>query len=234
MALTSNIPIARAYLAIGGWQGTSQEINAQYNADTNFEQIVSESFPPQSMWDMLTGVENEIATSVAMSEDSVLRRVLADTIAMGSGGLIPSVGDSGGSVIGNWGDVRDGDSPNFAIPLTPGLHLDEVSTVVNGPTGLFKSTLRSYALRPGRIYATVPRLVIDVCTFNYAIRAAAIAAGEALLFQSCPNAYFAGLMSYLKNQDSLYTELSNQFAPAYQAWLASPSASRDVVTEAQS
>lgn len=230
MSLTSNIPIRRAYVAIGGWEGTSQEINAQYNADTNFEQIVSESFPPQSMWDMLTGVENEIATSVAMNGDSVLRRVLHDTATVTSGGLIPATGDAGGTIIGNWGQVIGSDG----IELTPGLHEDEVAAVVNGPTGLFKSTLHSFTLRPPRIFATVSSLTIDVCTFNYATRATAIAAGGALLFQGCPNAYFAGLMSYLKNQDGLYTELSNQFAPAYQAWLASPTSSRDVIVEAQS
>ncbi len=231
MSITSDIPIRRSYVAIGGWQGDSQEINAQYNADVNFEQIVSESFPPQSMWDMLTGVENEIATSVAMNGDSTLRRVLHDTATVTSGGLIPSTGDAGGTIIGNWGQVIDSDS---GIELTPGLHQDEISAVVNGPTGLFKSTLHSFALRPPRIYGTVASLVIDVCTYNYTTRAAIIAEGGLLLFQSCPNAYFCGLMTYLKNQDGLYTELSNQFAPAYQQWLASPTSSRDVIVEAQS
>ncbi len=230
MALTSNIPIRRAYVAIGAWQGTSQEINAQYNADTNFEQIVSESFPAQSMWDMLTGVENEIATSVAMNGDSVLRRVLHDTATVTSGGLIPSEGDSGGAIIGNWGQVIGSDG----IELTPGLHQDEVAAVINGPTGLFKSTLHSFTLRPPRIFATVSSLTIDVQTYDYNTRAGIIAEGGNLLFQSCPNAYFAGLMSYLKNQDDKYTALSNQFAPAYQAWLTSPTSSRDVIVEAQS
>ncbi len=230
MALTSVIPIRRAYAALGAWQGNSQEINAQYNADSNFEQVVTESFPPQSMWDMLTGVENEIATSVAMNGDSVLRRVLHDTVTVTAGGLIPETGDAGGTIIGNWGDVRDSTT---GFPLTPGLHLDEISAVVNGPTGLFKSTLHSYALKPPRVYpASSASVVIDVCTFDYATRASLIAGGGNLLFQSCPNAYFAGLMSYLKNQDDSYTALSNQFAPAYQAWLASPSSSRDVETEA--
>jgi hypothetical protein len=222
--------IRQAYIRIGAWAGNSAELNALYNADTTFEQVDTESFPPQSMYDMLTAVENEIGTSVAMNNDSVLRRVLHDTATVISGGLIPSTGDAGGAIIGNWGQVIGSDG----IELTPGLHQDEVAAVVNGPTGLFKSTLHSFTLRPPRIFATVSSLTIDVCTFDYAARATVIAAGGNLLFPQCPNAYFAGLMSYLKNQDSSYTELSNQFAPAYQAWLASPTSSRDVVVEAQS
>jgi len=230
MSLTSDLITRQAYVRIGGWQGDSQEINAQYNADSNFEQIVSESFPPQSMWDMLTAVENEIATSVAMNGDSVLRRVLHDTATVTSGGLIPETGDSGGTIIGNWGQVIGSDG----IELTPGLHEDEIAAVVNGPTGLFKSTLHSFALRPPRIFATVSSLTIDVCTYDYNTRAGIIAEGGLLLFQACPNAYFSGLMSNLRNQDSSYSELAAQYAPAYQAWLASPTSSRDVIVEGQS
>lgn len=227
--LQSSTIIRQAYIRIGAWQGNSQELNAQYNADTNFEQVVTEAFPPQSMWDMLTSVESEISTSVAFNGDSVLRRVLHDTVTVAAGGLIPVTGDGGGAIIGNWGDVRDSSTGEA---LTPNLHLDEVAAVVNGPTGLFKSTLHSYALKPPRMYPTVGSVVIDVCTFNYAVRATAIAADGNLLFQSCPNAYFSGLMSYLKNQNQLYTELSDKFVGPYQTWLASPSSTRDVESEA--
>lgn len=229
MSLTSGIIIRQAYVRIGSWQGDSTEINAQYNADVNFEQVVSESFPPQSMWDMLTGVENEMATAVASNENNVLRSVLQDISTVTSGNRIPSTGDGGGSIIGVWGQVRDADS---GIELTPGLHEDEIRAIVNGPSGLFKSSLYSYALRPPRIYATVTSLEIDVCSFNYSTRAAAIAANGSLLFQQCQNAYFDGLMSQLKNQDAAYTSLSNEYEKPYQMWLAAQQPPRPVVTEA--
>lgn len=216
-------------MRIGAWQGDPSAINAQYNADSNFEQTVSESFPPQSMWDMLTGVENEMATAVASNEDNVLRSVLQDIATVASGNRIPVVGDGGGSIIGVWGQVRQAST---GIELTPGLHEDEVRTIVNGPSGLFKSTLYSYALRPPRIYATVSALEIDVCTFNVVTRAAAIAADGALLFQQAQNAYFYGLMSNLTNEDPNYVNLANLYKPLYAEWLASQQPPRDVVGEA--
>jgi hypothetical protein len=229
MSLTSSVIIRQAYIRIGAWLGTSAEINPQYNTDTNFEQVVSESFPPQSMWDMLTGVENEIATAVANDQDNVLRSVIQDIATVTSGNRVPSTGDGGGSIIGVWGQVRQAGT---GIELTPGLHEDEIRAIVNGPTGLFKSTLYSYAFRPPRIYATVPSLVIDVCTFDYATRAAAIAANEALLFQQCQDAYFYGLMSNLSNEDSNYTALANMYKPLYAEWLAGQQPNRPVTAEA--
>lgn len=230
MALTSDIPIRQAYVRIGAWLGDSQEINAAYNADTDFEQVVSESFPPQSMWDMLTAIENEMATAVASNEDNVLRSVLQDIATVTSGNRIPSTGDAGGSVVGVWGQVRQAST---GIELTPALHEDEIRAVDNGPSGLFKSTLYSYALRPPRIYATVSALEIDVCTFAYATRAAAIAAGGNLLFQQCQNAYFSGLMYNLKNEDATYTALSNEYEKPYMTWIAAQVPPRDVVGEAK-
>jgi len=227
--LTSATIIRQAYIRIGAWQGDPATLNAQYNADTDFTQIVSESFPPQSMWDMLTGVENEIATAVASNQDNVLRSVLQDIATVTSGNRIPSTGDGGGDIIGVWGQVRDADT---GIELTPGLHEDEIRAVVNGPAGLFKSSLYSYVLRPPRIYATVTELEIDVCTFDVTARAAAIAADGDLLFQQCQNAYFDGLMANLKNQDAQYTSLSNEYTQPYQMWLASQQPPRDVVAEA--
>jgi hypothetical protein len=227
--LTPFLIIRQAYIRIGAWQGDSSEINAQYNADTNFEQVVSESFPPQSMYDMLTGVENEMATAVASNEDNVLRSVLQDIATVSAGARIPSTGDGDGSIIGVWGQVRDSVT---GVELTPALHEDEIRTIVNGPTGLFKSSYYSYALRPPRIYPTVAEVEIDVCTFDYATRAAAISANEALLFQQCQNAYFDGLMSNLKNQDASYSELSKQHEPLYQAWLVAQRPIRDVAGEA--
>lgn len=229
MALTPNIIIRQAYIRIGAWLGDPTELNALYNADADFESIVSEAFPPQSMWDTLTGTENEMATAVASNEDNVLRSVLQDIATVTSGNRIPSTGDGGGSIIGVWGQVRQAST---GIELTPGLHEDEVRAVVNGPSGLFKSTLYSYALRPPRIYATVSALEIDVCTFNYTVRAAAIAANGALLFQQCQNAYFYGLMANLTNEDQNYVGLANIYKPLYMEWLASQQPPRAVTTEA--
>jgi hypothetical protein len=229
MPLTSNTIIREAYIRIGAWQGSSQEINAQYNADTNFEQIVSESFPPQSMWDMLTEVESEISTAVASNESNILRENIADLVRVNSGDRIPAVGDSGGYIIGVFGQVRDAAT---GTELTPGLNEDEIRAIAGGPTGLFKSSYFSYALRPPRIYATVTALIIDCCVFDYATRAAAIAANGALLFQQCQGGYDSGLMSKLKNQDSAYTSLSNEYEKSYQLWLASQQSPREVVKEA--
>jgi hypothetical protein len=229
MSLLSSTIIRAAYVRIGSWQGNAQEINAQYNADTNFEQIVSESFPPQSMWDLLTETENEIASAVASNEANVLRSVLQDIATVSAGDRVPATGDGGGSIIGVWGQVRDSAT---GIELTPALHEDEIRTIVNGPTGLFKSSYYSYALRPPRIYPTVSEVKIDVCTFDYAVRAAAIAANGALLFPQCQGAYDSGLMSKLKNQDAAYTTLSNEYEKSYQLWLAAQQPPRDVVTEA--
>lgn len=229
--LTSSVILRQAYVRIGAWLGDPAEINAQYNADSNFEQVVSESFPAQSMWDMLTGVENEIAIAVAMNQDNTLRDNIFDIATVTSGGRIPSIGDSSTSakIIGVWGQVRQAGT---GIELTPGLHEDEIRAIVNGPTGLFKSTLYSYALRPPRIYATVSALEIDCCVFNYTARAAAIAANGNLLFQMCQDAYFYGLMSNLSNEDSNYTTLANQYKPLYAEWLTSQQSPRDVVSEA--
>lgn len=232
MALASSVIIRQAYARIGAWQGNSPEINAAYNADTNFEQVVSESFPPQAMWDALTGVENEMATAVAMNQDSVLRDNIFDTATAASGGRIPSIGDSASSakIIGVWGQVRDSDS---GLELTPGLHEDEIRVINQNAGGMYKTQYYSYALRPPRIYATQTNLIIDCCTFDYAVRAAAISSGGALLFPMCSSAYFDGLMAALKNQDPLYTSLSNEYEPAYKEWLTTASGGRAVVEEAQ-
>lgn len=239
MALTSNTIIRQAYVRLGSWAGDSLAINAQYNADIDFEQIVSESFPPQSMWDMLTGVENEIALVVASNQNNELRRILHDTVTVtiaggSAGGLIPATGTGGGTIIGELGQVRQfATGALTGAELTPTLHVDEIRAIKRAPL-LFKSSYLSYALRPPRIYATVSLVVIDVCTFNYAVRAAAIAANGALLFQQLQDCYFYGLMSALRNQDAAYSELSAQYAPMYAQLLQVQNPTRNVVAEGAS
>lgn len=228
MSLLPSVIIRSAYIRIGAWQGNSQEINAQYNADTNFEQIVSESFPPQSMWDMLTIVENAMAVAVASDPDNVLRTTIGDTLTTTSGSLVSDTSDGGDPVIGEWGQVRDADT---GLPSNPGLHEDEVIAISNGPTGLFKSTYRSHAVRFPRIYATFTNIEIDCCVFDYDARSAAIAANGALLFEQSEDAYFYGLMANLKNQDTAYTALSNEYVPMWAAWLASQNPKADGLTE---
>lgn len=224
--LTSNVIIRQAYARIGAFTGDADAIATAYSGVLSG--LNTESFPLQAMYDSLAGVENEIATAVASNEDNVLRSVLQDIATVTSGNRIPSTGDAGGSIIGAWGQVREADT---GIELTPGLHEDEIRAIVNGPTGLFKSTLYSYALRPPRIYATVTSLGIDVCTFDYDARVAAINANEALLFDQCQNAYFDGLMTSLKNEDASYTALSNEYMAPYQQWLAAQRPARPVVME---
>ncbi len=229
MSLFPSTIIRQAYIRIGGWQGNSQEINAQYNADQDLEQIVSESFPAQSMYDMLTGVESEMAMAVSMNEDNTLRSTLQDLVTVTSGDRIPVNADSGAKIIGVLGQVRQ---LSTGIDLTPALHEDEIRTIVNGPTGLFKSSYYSYALRPPRIYATVTDLVIDCCSFDYTARAAAINANGALLFPESQNAYLDGLLSSLQNQDPAYTALANEYRAPYQTWLSAQAPNRNVVSEA--
>lgn len=228
MSLTSSIILRQCYVRIGAWLGDSSQINAQYNADANFEQIVSESFPAQSMWDILTGVENEIATAVASDQDSVLRSSIQDIVTVTSGNRIPATGDSGGSIIGVWGQVRDADS---GLELTPGLDEDEIRAISQHPT-LYKTAYYSYVLRPPRIYATVTNVEIDVCTFDYTDRAEDIAANETLLFPMAQNAYFYGVMSNISNEDQNYNALANLYKPLYAEWLASQQSKRPVVAEA--
>lgn len=183
------------------------------------------------MWDALTGVENEMATAVAMNQDSVLRDNIFDTATVTSGGRIPSIGDSSSSakIIGVWGQVRDADA---GLELTPGLHEDEIRAINQNAGSMYITNYYSYALRPPRIYATQTNLIIDVCTFNYSARATVIAAGGSLLFPMESACYLAGLMTALKNQDSLYTSLSNSYEPAYKEWLTTQSGGRPVVAEA--
>lgn len=228
MALLPSAILRQAYIRIGGWLGNSQELNAQYNADTNFEQIVSESFPPQSMYDLLTIVENAMAVAVASDPDNVLRTSIGDTITTTSGSLVPDTSDGGDPVIGEWGQVRDATT---GLPLTPGMHEDEIIAISDGPTGLFKSSYRSYAVRFPRIYATVRNLEIDCCVFDYDARAAAIAAEGALLFEQSQDAYFYGVMANLKNQDPAYTSLSNEYVPMWAAWLAGQAPKAGGLTE---
>lgn len=223
MPLTSNLVIRQAYVRIGAYQGDAAQIATDYSATV--ADLNTESFPLQSMWDMLTLVEGEIATAVGLNVNSPYRRILADTVTVTSGGLVPGVGAGGGTIIGVWGQVRGGGSE-----LTRGLHLDEIRAINNSP--IFLSSYFSYAYAPPRFYATVGSAEIDVCTFNQAVRQAAIEADEALLFQQCEGAYFTGLMSNLKNEDPLLQGLSGQYAAPYQSWLQSLNPSpRDLVGE---
>jgi len=202
----------------------------QYNADTNFEQVVQESFPPQTMWDALTGVEGEIALTIANNPNQVLRGVLnfRGLVTIESGDRTPAVSDDGLPIIGLLGQVRrDSDRR----PLTSGLHVDEIDVIVNGPTGLFKSSYLSYAGNAPRVYATIDQVQIDCCTWDYDTRAAAIAANGDLLFPQLQNVYFDGLMSQIKNQDPLYSELSNQYIPMYAQGLQALQASRNLAEE---
>lgn len=218
--------IRQAYVRIGAYQGTAAQISTAYGAGVTG--LNTESFPLQSMYDMLTSVENEIATAIASNANSVLRRVLHDTATVVSGAAIPVLGAGGGAIIGVWGQVRDAAT---GIELTPNLHEDEIRTLNN--SSIFITSYYSYALRPPRIYATVANVEIDVCTFDQAARQTAITANGALLFPQCENAYFDGLMANLKNEDDRLIGLSNQFTDPYQAWLQSLNpAPRDVVSEA--
>ena len=228
MSLTSNIIVRLAYSRVGAFQGNASQIATDYASDAALADANTESFPLQSMYDILVGVENEMATAVAMNVNNTLRNVLGDIVTVTSGGLIPAISDEDLPIIGEWGQVRTA----AGIELTPAMHEDEIRAIVNGPSGLFKTNYYSYALRPPRIYATQTTLEIDVCVFDIDARQTAINANEDLLFQQMQNAYFSGLMANLKNEDPAYTSLSNEYAPAYQAWLLAQNPPRDVVGQA--
>lgn len=206
-----------SYVRIGAFQGNAAEIATDYESDAALATANTESFPLQSMYDMLAGIENEMSTAIALNVDNVLRDIIGDTITVASGALVPGVSDGGFPVIGEWGQVRGSVS---GLPLTPGMHEDEIIAISNGPTGLFKTAYHSYAVRFPRIYATVTPIEIDCCVFDNVARAAAISANEALLFQQEQDCYFYGLMANLKNEDAAYNSLSGLYEPLYQAWLA--------------
>lgn len=229
MALTSNTIIRQAYVRIGAWLGDPAEINAQYNADSDFEQVINEAFPAQSMWDMLTRVENEIATAIAKNPNNTLRGNIADTVTATSGGLIPTFGSSSATakIIGEWGQVVGGGQP-----LTRGLHLDELRLRSQNPASMYLSSLFSYVLVPPRIFATVTTLTIDCCVFDEDARAAAIAADGELLFPMAQGAYFYGLMANLSNEDPNYVSLSVLYRPMYLEWLAAQAEGKPVTEEA--
>ncbi len=225
--ITSDLIIRQAYVRIGAFSGTATEIATAYTG--SLANLNTESFPLQSMYDLLTLVEMEMAAAVGLNVNSIYRALLADTIGVTSGDEVPSVGDTTGApVIGVWGQVRDVVS---GIEMTPNLHLDEIRAINN--SAIFISSYFSYAFRPPRIYGTQTSMEIDVCAYDQTARQADIEAGGALLFQQCEGAYFAGLMSGLKNEDDKLVGLSNQFVPAYQAWLDNLRGSpRDVVGDA--
>lgn len=228
MSLTSHVIIRQAYARIGAFTGDAAQIATAYSGALSG--LNTESFPLQSMNDMLVLVENEIANAVASNENHPWRSLMQDTVTVAAGGVIPSFGSTTAQkIIGVYGQVRSATSP--FRQLTPALHEDEIRAITQFPT-LFKSSYFSYALRPPRIYPTVSSVSIDVCVFDYDARQTAIDANGALLFQSAEGAYFSGLMSNLANEDSLLQSLSKECAPSYANWLESLQAGRDMVAEA--
>lgn len=215
MPLTSHIIIRQAYVRIGAFTGDAAQISTDYAG--SLANLNTESFPLQSMYDMLVLTEQEMAWAVGNNENSTYRELLADTVGVNSGDAVPDVGDGTGMpIIGVWGQVREAGS---GTELVPGLHEDEIRAL--GSSTIFTLGYFSYAYKPPRVYASRPSLEIDVCVYDFTARAADIAADGAMLFQNCEGAYFAGLMSRLKNEDPLLQSLSDQFAGAYQAWLES-------------
>jgi len=223
--------IRQAYIRIGAWLGLPEDIAFSYNNDTAFTNVISESFPPQSMQDYLVGVEQEMALAIALNQDNVLRSNISDTVTVASGAQIPSHGSSSttAKIIGNWGQVRDAADENKL--LVPALREEEIRIIMDN-SGVFISSYFAYALRPPRIYATVANVIIDCCVFDYDARKAAIDADEPLLFPMAQNAYFSGLMCSLKNEDATITALSSQFEKPYAEWLGAQQANRPVTVEA--
>ncbi len=206
-------------IRIGAYKGIPSEIVTNY-ANTGFTDFETEVFPPQVMRDALVAKEEEMAQAVSMNVDNTLRINIHDTVAVASGGLIPSVGSSSSTakIIGKWGQVRDADTGKL---LVPALREEEIRIMEDNPGGMFKTTFFGYALRPPRIYAiTATNLLIDVSIFDYDVRKAAIDANGALLFPMAASAYLDGLMTTLKNEDATLTGLSSQFEKPYSEWLA--------------
>lgn len=221
MSLTPAMVIRRALLRIGAYRGDPAAIEASYIKTDPTDDAVSESFVPSAFTDELTSVEQEIAGAAASNKDQVWRGLIADvTASIANGGLIPTVGASTATakIIGEYGQVREAVTP--FRPLTPDMTEADIRAFAENPGSMFISDVFSYSLRKPRLNHTRPNAIIDVCVFDYAARLAAITANEALLFQSAANAYFAGLMSLLKNTDATLTELSAVYEPRYRTWLA--------------
>lgn len=226
MSLTSHVIIRQAYARIGAFSGTAAQIATAYIG--SLAALNTESFPLQSMYDGLTGIEGEIATAVGMNEDNPLRANISATVNIASGDVIPAAVGSA-KIIGVLGQVRDAVEP-YTL-LTPALHEDEIRAILQNPNGLFKTSYFSYALRLPRFFATVPNAIMDVCVFDDDARLSAISANGELLFPMCQNAYLDGLMSILKNEDPALTALSSQFEGPYREWLASQQVQRPVTME---
>lgn len=219
-----------ALLRIGAFLGLPADIAANY-ANSAFTDFETESFPLQSLYDGLLGVEQEMAQAIAMNKDNILRANIKDTVAVAAGGEIPSFGSSSttAKIIGAWGQVRDADTLKL---LVPGLREEEIRIMVDNPGGMFKTSFFGYALVPPRIYSTVASMLIDCCVYDYDARKTAIDANGALLFSMAQNAYFDGLMATLKNEDATLTGLSSQFEKPYAEWLSAQSSYPPVTAEA--
>lgn len=229
MSLTSRDIAVQCLLRIGAFKGLPADIATNY-ANAAFTDFETESFPLVALYDNLLGVEQEMAQAVSMNQNNVLRANISDTVAVNSGDEIPSVGSSSSTakIIGEWGQVRDAGSGKL---LVPALREEEVRIIADN-SGIFTMNYFAYALRPPRIYATVSGLEIDVCVYDYDARKAVIDANGDLLFQMAQSAYFDGLMSTLKNEDTTLVALSDQFEKPYAEWLASQQAGRSVTQEA--
>lgn len=229
MSLTSKTIAIQCLLRIGAYKGDPSTIATNY-ADATFTDFKTESFPLVALYANILGVEQEMAQAVAMNQDNVLRKNIADTVLATSGDQIPSFGSSSSTakIIGEWGQVRDADTGKL---LVPALREEEIRIIVDN-TGIFKMSYFAYALRPPRIYATVDNLSIDCCVYDQVARKTAIDANGALLFQMAQSAYFDGLMTTLKNEDATLTQLSDQFAGPYSQWLQAQQANRNVTAEA--
>lgn len=210
--------------------GLPADIATNY-ANSAFTDFETESFPLQSLYDNILGVEQEMAQAIAMNKDNTLRANIKDTVAVAAGAEIPSFGSSSttAKIIGAWGQVRDADTLKL---LVPGLREEEIRIMVDNPGGMFKTSFFGYALQPPRIYSTVAIMLIDCCVYDYDVRKAIIDAGGALLFPMAEHAYFDGLMRALKNEDVALTALSSQFEKPYAEWLVAQGSYLPVTAEA--
>lgn len=220
MALIPSIIYRQVALRIGAYPGIPSAIEALYVAADPTTGMKSESFVPASLKDSLGAVEQEIAGAVATPREHPWQNIIADvTAAIASGELVPSVGVSTATakVIGNYGQVRDAESP--FRPLTADLPISEIRALSQNPGTVFKSDIFSYAFERGRLVHTRTTATVDVCVYDFDVRKVAILADDGLLFTEAENAYLSGVMSMLMNTDALLTELANQYSPRYQAWL---------------
>lgn len=144
---------------------------------------------------MFPSVVEELAQSVANDVTHPWRSVIRDeTDLISSGVEIPQQSVTGKEIIGEYGTVRDGSDDQ---PLSGGFTQEEIRTFNANVNSWRQADIYAYNITKPRIYHTRPNVIIDVCIFDEAAVAAAIAANQIPIFPDAEGAYLDALIAKL-------------------------------------